>query len=161
MFALDWRLTLVSFCFAPLIVYVVNLFRRNIRRLFTEIRRLLSILNGFFAEQIHGMAELQLHGGESASKHRFESQARAYLDLYKKANWWDAGLYSIMDGMSALAVGLMIIAAAHLMGAGDMGITLGLVVAFIDYLTRIFIPIRDFSGKFASIQRALTALSDL
>ena len=40
---------------------------------------------------------------------------------------------------------------------GDEGVT-GLVVAFVDYLTRIFVPIRTFSGKFAIIQRALTAL---
>jgi ATP-binding cassette, subfamily B, multidrug efflux pump len=158
MLVLDWRLTIVSFCFAPLIVYVVNLFRRNIRRLFSEIRQLLSVLNGFFAEQIHGMTELQLHGGRDASINRFERQAKAYLELYKTANWWDAGLYSIMDGMSALAVGLMLITAAHIFDLGDASITVGLVVAFIDYLTRVFVPIRDFSGKFAGIQRALTAL---
>lgn len=158
MLVLDWRLTIVSFCFAPLIVYVVNLFRRNIRRLFSQIRQLLSVLNGFFAEQIHGMTEVQLHGGRNASIHRFERQAKEYLELYKTANWWDAGLYSIMDGMSALAVGLMLIAAAHIFGLGDASITVGLVVAFIDYLNRVFVPIRDFSGKFAGIQRALTAL---
>jgi ATP-binding cassette subfamily B multidrug efflux pump len=158
MLVLDWRLTIVSFCFAPLIVYVVNLFRTNIRRIFSKIRQLLSVLNGFFAEQIHGMTEVQLHGGRNASIHRFERQAKEYLELYKTANWWDAGLYSIMDGMSALAVGLMLIAAAHIFGLGDASITVGLVVAFIDYLNRVFVPIRDFSGKFAGIQRALTAL---
>ena len=158
MLALDWRLTIVSFIFAPLIVFVVNLFRRNIRRLFTEIRHLLSVLNGYFAEQIHGMTELQLHGGRDAAKHRFDTQAKQYLKLYKAANWWDAGLYSVMDGMSALAVGLMVIAATYLMGIGDVGVTLGLIVAFIDYLTKVFVPIREFSGKFAAIQRALTAL---
>ena len=41
-----------------------------------------------------------------------------------------------MDGMSALAVGLMVIAAAYLMGIGDVGVTLGLI-AFIDYLTKV------------------------
>ena len=158
MLVLDWRLTLVSFCFAPLIVYVVNLFRKNIRKLFSEIRQLLSVLNGFFAEQIHGMTELQLHDGREAAIARFERQAKEYLDLYKRANWWDAGLYSIMDGMSALAVGLMLITAGHYVGIGDESVTVGLVVAFIDYLTRVFVPIRDFSGKFAGIQRALAAL---
>ena len=158
MLALDWRLTIVAFIFSPVIVFVVNLFRRNIRRLFTEIRELLSELNGYFAEQIHGMTELQLHGGRIAAKHRFDAKAGSYLKLYKTANWWDAGLYSIMDGMSALAVGLMIIAASYLMGVGDVGVTLGLIVAFVDYLTKVFVPIREFSGKFASIQRALTAL---
>ena len=94
------------------------------------------------------MTELQLHGGRAAAQHRFDVQAREYLSLYKSANWWDAGLYSIMDGMSALAVGLMVTAAAYLMGLGDTSVTLGLIVAFIDYLTKVFVPIREFSGKF-------------
>ena len=62
-----------------------------------------------------------------------------------------------MDGMSALSIGLMLGCGAWLFGS-ESGITLGLMVAFIDYLTKVFVPIRDFSGNLASLQRATAAL---
>ena len=158
MLFLDWKLTLVAFSISPLIVLIVNLFRRKIRVLFTAIRKALSILNGFFAEQIHGMQVLQLYGAEERAHADFRRQAHTYLDLYRRANWWDAALYAIMDGISALAVGLMLMYGAHLFDIETSGVTLGLLVAFIDYLTKVFVPIREFSGRFAMIQRAIAAL---
>jgi len=158
MLFLDWKLTLVAFSISPLIVMVVNLFRRKIRYLFTGIRKALSVLNGFFAEQIHGMQVLQLYSAEERAQADFRRQAHAYLDLYRRANWWDAALYAIMDGISALAVGLMLMYGAYQFDIDTSGVTLGLLVAFIDYLTKVFVPIREFSGRFAMIQRAIAAL---
>ncbi len=158
MLFLDWKLTLVAFSISPLIVLVVNLFRRKIRHLFTAIRKALSVLNGFFAEQIHGVQVLQLYGAEERAHADFRRQAHAYLDLYRRANWWDAALYAIMDGISALAVGLMLMYGAYQFDIDTSGVTLGLLVAFIDYLTKVFVPIREFSGRFAMIQRAIAAL---
>ncbi len=155
---LDWKLTLVAFSLSPVIVLIVDLFRRKLRHLFTEIRKSLSRLNGFFAEQIHGMPVVQLYGAEARAHEQFRSMAYAYMDHYRRANWWDAGLYAIMDGMSALAVGMMIAFGAWQFDAGAEGVTLGLLVAFIDYLNKVFVPIREFSGRFATIQRAVAAL---
>lgn len=158
MLVLDWELTLVAFSLAPVIIWVINVFRKRLRTLFTVIRRSLSELNGYFAEQIHGMQVVQTYGAEDHSRDVFREQAYEYLDTYRRANWWDAGLYAIMDGMSALAIGMMLAYGAWRFGAGEAGITLGLLVAFIDYLTKVFGPIREFSGRFATIQRAVAAL---
>lgn len=158
MLILDWELTLVAFSLAPIIVWIINLFRKHLRDLFTIIRQSLSRLNGYFAEQIHGMQVVQLHGAEEHSRKAFRGHAYEYLDTYRRANWWDAGLYAIMDGMSALAIGMMLAYGAWKFGAGEAGITLGLLVAFIDYLAKVFGPIREFSGRFATIQAAVAAL---
>ncbi len=165
---LDWRLTLVAFSIAPVIIFVVDLFRRRLRHFFTVIRKSLSELNGYFAEQIYGMTVVQLYGGEARARKQFRGMAWRYLDTYRKANWWDAGLYAIMDGMSALSLGLLIWYASGQFpasGAGQAqigqpgaGMTLGLLVAFVDYLNKVFVPIREFSGRFATIQRAVAAL---
>ncbi len=155
---LDWRLTLVSFALSPVIVLVVDLFRRRLRILFTHIRRALSELNGYFAEQIHGMTVVQLYGAEARAAKQFDVMSADYMRTYHKANWWDAGLYAIMDGMSAFAVGLLLWYAASRFGVEGSGVTLGLLVAFIDYLNKVFVPIREFSGRFAMLQSAVAAL---
>lgn len=159
MFWLDWRLTLVAFCIAPILIGIVNVVRKKLRAAFSEIRTTLSALNGFFAEQINGMRVVQLYGAEERARTEFRSQAHHYLQNYKRANWWDAGLYAVMDGMSALSVGLLLFFAATQFGASaEHGLTLGLLVAFIDYVNKIYVPIRDFSGRIATIQQAIAAL---
>jgi ATP-binding cassette subfamily B multidrug efflux pump len=158
MLILDWELTLVAFSVSPLIIGVVELFRRRLRVLSLVIRKSLSRLNGFFAEQIYGMTVVQTAGAQAQSAQQFRSLAYEYLDAYRKSNWWDAGLYAIMDGMSSLSIGLMLWYGAGQFGEPGSGVTLGLLVAFIDYLGRIYVPIRDFSGRFATVQRAIAAL---
>ena len=154
---MDWKLTLIAFSISPLIVLVVNVVRKKLRTLFSEIRAILSKLNGFFAEQINGMSVLQLYGAEDRARREFRDQARHYMDRYQAANWWDAGLYAVMDGMSALSVGLLLFFATARFGV-DKALTLGLLVALIDYLNKVYVPIREFSGRIATLQRAVAAL---
>jgi len=139
-----------------LIVVLVDVFRRKLRTLSLTIRKSLSKLNGFFAESIYGITTVQLGGAEEGAKRQFQEMSHRYLDAYRRSNWWDAGLYAIMDGLGALAIGLMLWDGAERFGAG--GVTAGLLVAFVDYLIMIFGPIRELSGRFATIQRAIAAL---
>jgi len=158
MFALDWRLTLVAFAFSPLIWVIVGWFRRRLRPLSLAIRQSLSRLNGFFAEQIYGMAVVQLYGAESKSRAHFAATSREYMHAYHRSNWLDAGLYAVMDGMSALAIGAVVWFVAVQFADPTSGLTLGLLVAFVDYLGRIFIPIREFTGRIAALQQSSAAL---
>ena len=63
-----------------------------------------------------------------------------------------------MDGIAAFSIALMIWFAAPNVLTGGGVLTLGLLFAFIDYLQRIFEPIKQFSGKLATIQRAAASL---
>ncbi|MFZ4738585.1 MAG: ABC transporter ATP-binding protein [Bradymonadia bacterium] len=158
MLLLDWRLTLVCAATAPIIIVVVEVFRRRLRAWSLVIRAALSRLNGFFAERVHGMSVVQLYGAEEASRREFAELGWAYADAYRRSNWWDAGLYAIMDGMSAFAVGLVLWYGAGRVFEPQSGVTLGLLVAFIDYLNKVFVPIREFSGNLATLQRSTAAL---
>ena len=158
MFALDWRLTLVAFAFSPAIWGIVGWFRRRLRPLSLAIRQTLSRLNGFFAEQIYGMSLVQLYGAQAKSRARFDRMSREYMVAYHQANWLDAGLYAVMDGMSALAIGAVVWFTAVQFADPAPSITLGLLVAFVDYLGRIFVPIREFAGRIAALQQSNAAL---
>ena len=156
-------LTLVGFSIAPLIFWTVNICRKQLRKLFTQIRESLSQLNGLFAEYINGVSEVQRYNAQESAETRFDMYSSKFRDDYHRANWWDAGLYAVMDGLSALSVGLVIAFVAYQsqMWNGEgliSGVTVGVLVAFIDALNRIYVPIREFSGRLASIQRALAAL---
>ena len=158
MLLLDWRLTLVACSVAPFIIGVVEIFRRQIRKWSVVIRASLSKVNGFFAERIHGMTVVQLYGAEQKTRDAFQALGFEYADAYRRSNWWDAGLYAIMDGMSAFAIGAMLYYGAGQTLSPESGVTLGLLVAFVDYLGKSFVPIREFSGNVATLQRSTAAL---
>jgi len=161
MFMLDARLTLISLAVAPLLAVVVRYFSGRLRALQFEIRKAQSVQSGYLAEQLAGVTVVQLFDREAATAAEYERLGGRYLRANKTANWYDASLYSLMDGISALCVALLIYyAAPELFPAtpAATGVTLGLLFAFIDYLQRVFVPIREFSAKLATIQRAVASL---
>lgn len=162
MLILDVRMTLVAFLFSPLIWFIVGWFRRRLRKISLKIRETLSRLNGYFAERVFGMTVVQLYGAEEVSAREFERMSHEYMTAYHKSNWLDAGLYAVMDGMSALAMAAVVWFVAvnfdPKLANVEGAITIGLLVAFIDYLGRIFIPIRELSGQIATLQRSFAAL---
>ena len=153
---LDVRLTAMSLLCAPLIVLVVNVFRRGLRRQSTEIRRSMSQASGYFQEALAGARIVQLHGREKATLEEYQRLNYRYLKAYRISNWYDASLYAVMDGVSSLCIALLVWYGGGRSVSG--AVSLGLLVAFIQYIQRIFIPVRELSAKVATIERALAAL---
>lgn len=161
MFWLDVRLTLISLAVAPVLTVLVRWFSSRLRALQLEIRKAQSVQSGYLAEQLAGTTVVQLYGREQATVQEYERLGTRFLRAVKLANWYDASLFAIMDGISAMCVALLIYFAAPELfprTAAETGVTLGLLFAFIDYLQRVFVPIREFSGKLATIQRAVASL---
>jgi len=157
MFLLDWRLTLASLAVAPPLAWLMDLFRRRLRALHDTIREALSRFNGAFAEYVHGVDVVRLHGpaAEAEARRDLEGHAYRFLDASRRANIWDASLYALMDGMSAVSVGAVLLLAA---APGADAFSLGLLVAFVDYLRRLYVPVRELSGRLATLQRGASAL---
>lgn len=158
MFWLDARLTLISLAVAPVLAVMVRFFAGKLRGLQLEVRKAQSVQSGYLAEQLAGVTVVQLFRREQAAVGEFERLGGRYLRATKTANIYDALLYSLMDGISAMCIALMIYFGAPGVSETHGPITLGLLFAFVDYLQRVFVPIREFSGKLATIQRALASL---
>ena len=150
------RLTGASLLVAPFIVLLVNVFRRRLRFFSTEIRKSMSASAGHFQEALAGARIVQLHGREAATLDEYRSLNFRYLDAYRRSNWYDASLYAVMDGVAGLCIAILLGYGATRVVAG-LGTT-GLLIAFIQYIQRIFVPIRELSGKVATIERAQAAL---
>jgi len=164
MFVLSWQLTLLSLSVAPLLFILVRWFSTTLRGLQLEIRRAQGVQSGYLTEQLSGIGVVQLYGREAHARASYEALGQRYLRATKLANIFDALLYSMMDGISAFCVALLLyFGAPALLGVGPFGglsdgLTLGLLFAFVGYLQRVFVPIREFSGKLATVQRAAASL---
>jgi ATP-binding cassette, subfamily B, multidrug efflux pump len=159
MFVLDAWLAVIALALAPVLVLLVQTFGRALRRLQLEVRRARAAQDGYLAEQLTGITVVQLFHREDAAHREYERRGRRYLKATKWANVYDALLFSVMDGIAAFSIALMIwFAAPSVLTGGEGVLTLGLLFAFIDYLQRIFEPIKQFSSKLATIQRAAASL---
>jgi len=154
MIHLDLRLTLVMVVVAPVVWFVTRWAGEKLRKKFLDVRKALAESNGFMAEGIHGAEIIQLFNKQDHSAKEYRAINRVYRNATITSNVYDALLYSFMDAIAALA------SAAVLFVAFNMRFGLVEVATIIVYLRlieKIFIPIRDLSGKFAILQQAMAA----
>jgi ATP-binding cassette subfamily B multidrug efflux pump len=162
MFVLDVRLTLLLLCIGLPLAATIEFFRRRMRVLFGRVRDALAALNAFLAERLAGIEVLQLYGQEERTQARMRALDVTHRDANVENNYYDASLYAIIDGLASVCIALMLAYGATRVGAvGADAVSVGLVVAFVDYVDRLFRPLREFSGKVTFLQRAVAALDKI
>lgn len=160
MFNMHWRLTLVLFAVAPFLLWLLAFFRKKLRMYFLQIRESLANVNAYLAERIAGVEVIQLFNHHDAALEGFIERNSVYRDATIRSNVYDALMYAFVDGLGTICIALMLWFALSPWSASS-ALTIGLLVAFIDYLQRLFKPLQEFSGKIAIIQRATTALTKI
>lgn len=152
---LDWRLALVTLTVVPLLLFAINFFRKRARVTYRTIRERIARINSFLQEAISGMSIIQLFAHERASYDEFDAHNGAHRDANHLSNIYEASLFSIVEAVSSISMGLVVWYGSGQILAGV--IAFGTLVAFIEYMQKFFIPIRDFSAKYAVLQSAMTA----
>jgi len=155
MFAMDWRLTVVAFAVLPFIAWTAQWFRTNVRQSYRRIRGLVARLNAFLQEHVTGMSTVQVFNQEARTLGRFEAINREHRDVNVESIFYYAVFYPVVEWLAALASALLI-----WWGGGwalEGTVSLGVLVAFLQYSRRFFQPISDLSEKFNIVQAAMAA----
>jgi ATP-binding cassette subfamily B protein len=152
---MDWRLALVTFAVLPLIVIVTQWFRRNVRDSYRTVRTWIARINAFLQEHITGMSTVQLFRRETRSFARFDDINRAHRDANIESIFYYAVFYPVIEVIGALASALIIWYGGGWTMEGTL--TLGALVAFLQYSQRFFRPISDMSEKFNVLQAAMAS----
>ncbi|HVP14679.1 MAG TPA: ABC transporter ATP-binding protein [Terriglobales bacterium] len=154
-----WRLNAellgVAFSVLPLIFLVTLTFRVKVRRTFREVRTRLARMNAFLNENLTGMGTVQLLNREARNHAEFEAINASHRDANLEANFYHAIFFPALELVSALALSLIVwYGGRQVMWTG---ITLGTLVAFIQYTQRFFRPISDLSEKYNVLQQAMAS----
>jgi ATP-binding cassette subfamily B multidrug efflux pump len=153
--AMDWRLALVAFSVLPLIVVITQWFRRGVRDSYRTVRTWIARINAFLQENITGMATVQLFRREARNFAQFDGINGRHRDANIDSIVYYAVFYPLVEVVGALATALIIWwGGAWVLGGA---LTLGSLVAFIQYSQRFFRPISDMSEKFNLLQSAMAA----
>ena len=152
---MSWKLALVAFSVLPLIVFVTQWFRRHVRESYRRVRLWIAKINAFLQENISGMATVQLFRREAENFARFDAIDRGHRDANIQSIFYYAVFYPAIEVTSALALALIIWYGGGQVLSGVL--TLGSLVAFIQYSQRFFRPISDISEKFNLLQAAMAS----
>lgn len=152
-------LTLTTLLVLPPMMLLVNFFRNRLRVTFGTIRSGIGKLNAFIQEQLQGISVIQIYTREAHTLRRFKRLNQGYKKATLHSVTYDASLYSLIESINAMMIAAMIWYGFNLYGNNI--ITIGLLVAFIDYIHKFFTPLKEISSKFATLQHALAALDKI
>ena len=155
MFYLHAELALVSLALIPPMAFAINFFRIKARQTYRLIRERIARINAYLGEAISGMAIIQLFAREEKTYREFDELNAAHRDAYHLSNLYEAALYSMVEAAGSVSVALLLWYGGGEVLHGIIGI--GTVVAFKEYINRFFVPLRDFSQKYAVMQSAMAS----
>jgi ATP-binding cassette, subfamily B, multidrug efflux pump len=155
MFYLHAELALVSLALIPPMALAINFFRIKARQTYRLIRERIARINAYLGEAISGMAIIQLFAREEKTYREFDELNAAHRDAYHLSNLYEAALYSMVEAAGSVSVALLLWYGGGEVLHGVIGI--GTVVAFKEYIHRFFVPLRDFSQKYAVMQSAMSS----
>ncbi len=152
---LDWHLALVTFSIVPALVVAAGYFRIRARDAYRRVRQRLAHLNGLLQESLQGMAVIQLFARERHEAGRFRDANGAYRRALFASTIYEASLYASVEALGSIALALLV-----WYGGGEIvtgAVSFGVLVAFIQYTNRFFLPIRDLGAKYTVMQSAMAS----
>ncbi|MCH8494366.1 MAG: ABC transporter ATP-binding protein/permease [Balneolales bacterium] len=155
MFSLSWELSVVSMLTLPVLIYATILFKRLVRVAFLNVRDQIARLNSFVQEHINGMSIVQIFGQEKRELNRFKRINGDHTDAHIKTVFYFSIFWPVVEVLSSVAMALVIWYGGAKTLSG--GLTFGILLAFIQYVRLFFMPIRDLSDKFNTLQSALAS----
>jgi ATP-binding cassette, subfamily B, multidrug efflux pump len=155
MLNMSWRLALITFAVLPIIAYATSLFRKVVRDSYRRIRIAIARINAYLQEHVSGIVVLQLFNREKRSYDQFEKINRTHMDAYKDAILAHAIYYPVVEVLSATAIACVIWFGGNQVIRNT--VSLGVLVAFMQYAQRFFRPIQDLSEKYNILQSAMAS----
>lgn len=155
MFQMSPLLTGVMLTAMPFVVLVTWIFRRSVTQSYRRIRVAIARINAYLQEHITGIVVLQLFNRERRSNQEFEEINRRHMLAYKDAITAYGWFYPVVEFLSMTALAGILTYGGFRITAGRL--TLGVVVAFLQYGQRFFRPIQDLSEKYNILQAAMAS----
>ena len=138
-----------------MILYISRFYRRRAREVYRESRLILGRLNAGLQENIAGVATVQAFGQEEKMYRRFREVNLSYRDVLLRSIRYNALFFPVIEIFSALSIGLLLWYGGQQILSS--AVQAGVIVAFIQYVQRMYQPIRDLAEKYNIMQAAMAS----
>jgi len=154
MFAMNAKLAVIVLTIVPVIFIGIIYIGRFMRKAYGSIREMSGKMNAGVEENLAGIRVVKSMSQESENKKSFE---KLNMDTFKaqiKASGATALIFPFMSLTSAISTALAVLFGGLMIINGESAITVGVIMAFISYTNRFFIPLRDISQVYGVYQNA-------
>lgn len=155
MFALNWKLALVTFAVLPLMLVITNYWRKRVRHAYRATRERIALINGYLNESISGIRVTKSFVREDVNYDHFDDLNRSYFNANTSAARLAALFFPAVDFIGALATALVVGVGGWLV-LGD-NLTAGVLVAFVLYVGRFFEPILELAQRYNTFQATMAS----
>ena len=153
MLQMNTKLALFTFIVIPLMALLTMWFSRRAKSAFRETRSTVANVVGRLAENIDGMRVIQAFAQEDAMQKRFRRVNRENRDAHVKAVTLSFIFLPSIEFLGMLATAIVLWFGGRAVTDGT--VTLGIMVAFLSYVTRFFQPIQELSQLYTTMQSAM------
>ena len=178
MLNMNWKLALITFAVLPFIAYATKIFRDKVRDSYRRIRTAIARINSYLQEAVSGMLVLQLFNREKEAYRQFSKINASHMEAFKDAIMAYSVYYPVVEILSSVAIACIIWWGGHGVLAASTAksvaisfswknlftyqvvektMTIGILVAFMQYAQRFFRPIQDLSEKYNILQSAMAS----
>ncbi|MFC1856041.1 ABC transporter ATP-binding protein, partial [Thermodesulfobacteriota bacterium] len=155
LFFMNFKLALITFSVIPILIYITYAFRKLLRASYRDTRAKTAKVNSYLQESISGVKIIQLFTREKARHKGFKRINGEFRDAYFKTITAYSMFFPTIEILGAISIALIIFFGGQSVLAS--AITMGTLVAFIEYLRKFFLPIRDMTEKFNILQSAMSS----
>lgn len=152
---LDWKLALVCFSVIPLLFIATVIFKIKIRGSYRRVRQSVAKINAFLQENITGMSVVQLFGQSQRKYQQFDDRNEEYRLAILQSVLYHGVFYPVVNLIGVIAIALILWYGGNQVLAEML--TLGALVAFIQYSEQFYKPISDLSEKLNILQSAMAS----
>ena len=168
LFSMAWKLTFVTLLVVPVLVGLTLWVRKHVRRAYIKMVNRRSAMNAYLHEQVAGMSLTQAFRREQHTMDAFDAINADLCEAQLSSVTWESVLSALTDMLSSVTMALILWYGGGLVletlgvqqqvgGALGDGVTLGTLVAFLQYMDNFFGPLNELSLKYTVMQNALTA----
>jgi ATP-binding cassette subfamily B protein len=152
---LSWPLTLVAFVTVPLFALILYKLRTTIETSWKNVRKSVSNISTNVNESVNGIQVTQSFVREKRNMNTFEGLTKASQDAWMAAVRADEAVWPAVDFIGVLGTGLVIVVGASMVLRETL--TVGFVIAFINYLWRFWAPLSAMSRLYGMTLSAMAS----
>lgn len=151
----SWKLTLVCLSTLPFLLISTYIFKEKVKDAYQKVRTHITDMNVFLQERISGMQIVQIFNVEDRERNNFKTINRKYTQANLDSILYYAVYFPVIEIIQYGTLAIMVWWGAKWFAADDL--TIGVLVAFPMYITRLYRPIRMLADKLNTIQMGLVA----
>jgi ATP-binding cassette subfamily B multidrug efflux pump len=156
MMVLNWRLALVSFVVLPVFIVFTIFFSRRVRTAFRATRKTIGEVSANLQENISGVREVQAFAREGETLKEFQYTNLRNRDANVTAQTLSAAFGPILQGLTTIGIIITIGYGGYLvLGFTPPLVSIGVIVAFTNYVRRFYDPINQLLQLYNQFQSAL------